>query len=145
MRVEKTFWHHGATVAHGPFAARETVYVCAAGCQQAGQLVRWRQPALAALLPPRSTTGYDVMVLVGHRRYVEHRQREEIAAELQTRHGLRLSAGEISYLGQRFLVYLEALHEASAAPLRAALAQDGGWPLHVDATGEDGRGTLLCA
>jgi hypothetical protein len=29
--------------------------------------------------------------------------------------------------------------------LRAALQSDGGWPLHVDATGEDGRGTLLVA
>jgi hypothetical protein len=27
--------------------------------------------------------------------------------------------------------------------LKAALASDGGWPMHVDATGEDGRGTLL--
>jgi hypothetical protein len=27
--------------------------------------------------------------------------------------------------------------------LRAALEADGGWPMHLDATGEDGRGTLL--
>lgn len=26
-----------------------------------------------------------------------------------------------------------------------ALEKDGGWPLHIDATGEDGQGTLLCA
>jgi hypothetical protein len=30
-------------------------------------------------------------------------------------------------------------------PRAVLLEQDGGWPLHVDATGEDGRGTLLVA
>jgi hypothetical protein len=145
MRVQKTFCHHGTTLEHGPFEARETVYVCAAGCRQKGKPVRWRQPALAELLLPRSTTGYDVMAWVGLRRYVEHRQREEIRTELYKRHGIQVSAGEVSLLGRRFLVYLEALHEAHAKPLRVALERDGGWPLHLDATGEDGRGTLLCA
>ena len=58
------------------------------------------------------------------------------------RHGIALSSGEISVLSARFLAYLERLHHASAPALRAALASDGGWPLHIDATGEDGRGTL---
>lgn len=145
MHVEKTFQHHGITIEHGPFEARETVYVCAARCRLSGRLVRWRQPELAELLLPRSTSGYDLMVLVGLRRFVDHRQREEIRAELQSRHGISLSAGELSALGRRFLLYLEALHQAQAQPLRAALAKDGGFPLHIDATGEDGRGTLLVA
>jgi len=37
------------------------------------------------------------------------------------------------------------LHHAKSGELRRALEQDGGWPLHVDATGEAGRGTLLVA
>ena len=37
------------------------------------------------------------------------------------------------------------LHRRSAPKLRAAFENDGGWPLHIDATGEDGRGTLLVA
>jgi hypothetical protein len=37
------------------------------------------------------------------------------------------------------------LHEARAGRLHAALESDGGWPLHVDATGENGRGTMLIA
>jgi formylglycine-generating enzyme required for sulfatase activity len=59
--------------------------------------------------------------------------------------GIRLSTGEISKLGRRFLTYLERLHWARANRLRAALEADGGWPLHIDATGEQGRGTLLVA
>jgi hypothetical protein len=146
-RVEKTFRHGGLTLEHGAFEARESVRVCLAGCRREDgkQRVRLRQPAFATRLLPRSTVGYDVMTFVGLQRFVHHRQREEIRTELQVRHGIRLSTGEISTLGRRFLVYLEALHEAKAALLRAALAQDGGWPLHIDATGEDGRGTLLVA
>jgi len=86
-----------------------------------------------------------VMVHVGLGRFVQHRQREEIRADLLRRHGIDLSAGEISELGRRFLTYLEELHRSRAPALRAALQADGAWPLHIDATGEDGRGTLLVA
>jgi len=104
-----------------------------------------RTPTLAALLPPGSVIGYDVMVEVGLQRFVHHQQREEIRAALAHDHGVAVSTGEISRLATRFLAYLQALHDASAPALRAALAADGGWPLHLDATGEDGRGTLLVA
>jgi hypothetical protein len=100
---------------------------------------------LAGLIPPGSIVGYDVMVHVGLERFVRHRQRDEIRAGLEKEHGIVLSSGEISDLGRRFLVYLEALHREKAPALRAAMEADGGWPLHVDATGEDGRGTLLVA
>jgi hypothetical protein len=85
------------------------------------------------------------MVHVGLERFLHHRQREEIRASLEADHGISLSSGEISVLANRFLTYLERLHSASAPALRAALAADGGWPLHIDASGEDGRGTLLVA
>jgi hypothetical protein len=145
MRVQKTLRRHGVTLEHGPFVARETAHVCAAGCRRDGASVTHRAATLAARLPPKGIVGYDVIVFVGLARFVEHRQREEIRAALEAQHGIVLSAGEISTLGRRFLGYLEVLHETRAEALRAALEQDGGWPLHVDATGEDGRGTLLVA
>ncbi|MGH7645713.1 MAG: hypothetical protein ACREMR_09015 [Gemmatimonadales bacterium] len=144
MKVEKTFRHRGMTLAHGCFEVCEVVHVCARGCRPGGRRVRRRQAGLADILMPRSTVGYDVMTFVGLERFVHHRQREEIRAALRERYDIVLSSGEVSTLGRRFLVYLEALHVRHAADLRAALAADGGWPLHVDATGEDGRGTLLC-
>ncbi len=145
MRVQKTVQHTGVTLAHGSFRVRETVHVCASGCTKEGRLVTARSLNLAKLLLPKSVVGYDVMVHVGLERFVHHRQREEIRVDLESSHGIPLSTGEISGLGRRFLTYLEALHRRSAPVLRAALEADGGWPLHIDATGEDGRGTLVAA
>jgi hypothetical protein len=48
-------------------------------------------------------------------------------------------------MARLFLAYLERLHGARIMALRTALEHDGGWPLHIDATGEDGRGTLFVA
>ena len=145
MRVQKTGPRHGITLEHGHFVAKETTHVCAAGCSKDGALVTRRAQALAERIPPKSTVGYDVIVFIGLKRFVEHRQREEIRLALHSEYGIVLSVGEISHLYRRFLAYLEALHEARADRLRDALTGDGGWPLHIDATGEDGRGTLLVA
>jgi hypothetical protein len=145
MGVQKTLTRWGVTLEHGRFRIYETVHVCTSGCRHAGRPVTRRPSSLAELLPPRSVIGYDVMVHVGVGRFVHHRQRAEISAVLETDYGIALSSGEISELGRRFLIYLETLHRTSAPALRAALEADGGWPLHVDATGEDGRGTLLVA
>ena len=151
MHVQKTVPHGGRTLAHGTFQVNETIHVCAAGCTKPGldgkparALIR-RQPEVAALLLPRSSVGYDVMTFVGLERFVRYRQRDEIIEALERTSGLRLSTGEVSDLERRFLVYLRALHEARAGDLRKVLEKDGGWPLHIDCTGEDGRGTLLCA
>jgi hypothetical protein len=149
MHVQKTFEHGGVTLAHGAFQVRETVHVCAAGCRQPalgdapGSATIQRQAAVAEILLPRSTIGYDVMVFVGIERFVLFRQREEILAMLEQKYQIRCSTGAVSDLGRRFLVYLEALHFARAPDLRAALEEDGGWPLHMDATCEDGQGTLF--
>lgn len=145
MHVQKTLDRHGVTLAHGTFHLQERVYVCPSGCRPPGRALAHRVPTLAALLPPRGVVGYDVMVAVGLERFVHHQQRAEIRATLAHDHGVVLSTGEISTLARRFLVYLQALHQASAPALAAALRTDGGWPLHLDATCEDGRGTLLVA
>lgn len=144
--VQKTLVRHGATLEHGAFRVRETVYACCAGCRSPGRVhAIHRAPELATRIPPRHTVGYDVMVYVGLGRYIHHRQREELRSALQDDYGIVLSTGEISELGRKFLTYLERLHHARAHRLRTALKADGGWPLHVDATGENGRGTLFVA
>ncbi len=146
MHVQKTVPHQGKTLTHGDFNACATVHVCAARCYHAnGALVTRSAQALQASLLPRRSIGYDVMVFVGLKRYLHHRQREEIQNLLLGEHGILLSTGTISDLARVFAGYLRALHEARADKLRAALERDGGWPLHIDATGENGRGTLLIA
>lgn len=145
-RVQKSGPRHGRTLQHGQFEAWETVEVCAAGCRYpSGELATMRSAVLTAELLPKRMMGYDVMVFVGMQRYLEHRQREEIRTALVENYGIWLSCGEVSNLARVFLDYLLRLHTARVKELRAALVADGGWPLHIDATGEDGRGTLLVA
>lgn len=142
--VQKTRVRHGRTLAHGQFEARETVRVCASGCHHAcGLLVTQGAGSLTQHLPPSSVVGYDVMVRVGLERFLKHRQRHEICSTIENEEGIRISTGEVSELSRRFVHYLARLHYARADRLKAALESDGGWPMHVDATGEDGRGTLL--
>jgi hypothetical protein len=144
--VQKTVRHHGKTISHGQFEIRETVHVCANRCQYAsGSLVTRRAFSLAEHIIPGRTIGYDVMTFVGLQRFVHHRQREEIRSALLDEHGISLSSGEISNIAKLFLLYTRDLHYKHAEQLRDALAEDGGWPLHIDATCEDGRGTLLVA
>lgn len=143
MVVRKTRVRGGVTLAHGRFRAREGERVCAQGCCRDGRPIVRRAEDLGRLLLPRSTVGYDVMVYVGLERFVHYRQREEIRSSLAARWGIEISSGEVSALAANFCTYLAALHQLRAERLRAALASDGGWPMHVDATGEDGRGTLL--
>jgi len=146
LRAQKTVHRQGRTLEHGTFEARETVYACRNGCRwPSGRQVIQRASSLAERLLPRSTVGYDVMAFVGVERFVHFRQREEIQERLREHHRLTVSTGEISRLGRLFLDYLERLHEARTGVLREALEADGGWPLHIDATGEDGRGTMLVA
>jgi len=146
MRVQKTVRRHGKTLEHGEFEAHERIHVCADGCRHpSGARVTRRALALSQCIEPGSVIGYDVMVFVGLRRFVEHRQREEIRGALEHEHGIGISNGEISVLAARFADHLEALPKARAQALRAQLENDGAWPLHIDATGEDGRGTLLVA
>jgi hypothetical protein len=146
LKVQKTIQRWGKTLAHGLFRVRETIYACASrGQKKDHPIVTARSSSLAQLLLPHSTVGYDLLAYVGCQRFVHYRQREEMRSELEERYGIVLSTGEISALGRRFLVYLEVLHRKKAPALRAALEADGGWPLHIDATGEDGRGTLVTA
>ena len=143
MKVQKTGPRTGMTLAHGAFEARETVHVCADRCRwPSGALVVRRASSLSDALPPGSNVGYDVMVFVGLERFLHQRQREQIQAALADQ-GVDISTGEVSKLAHKFVGYLSRLHRARAGDLRAVLEGDGGWPMHVDATGEAGRGTVL--
>jgi hypothetical protein len=104
--------------------------------------VTQRATSLSETLLPNSNVGYDVMVFVGLSRFLGARQREEIRAALLDQ-GVLVSTGEVSRLSRLFVRYLSRLHRTRIPQLKALLDQDGGWPLHVDSTGEAGRGTTL--
>lgn len=140
--VQKTSPHQGKTLLHGQFDARQRVYICQGGCVDSkGRKIT--SASLAAHLLPNRTVGYDVMDFIGKMRFLEYRQREDIQAMLLDNYGIRLSTGEISNMAKLFAQYMGRLHHARSESLKAALISDGGWPMHVDATGEKGRGTIF--
>ena len=145
MLVQKTTPRTGRTLAHGPFDARETVHVCAAGCRwPTGARVTRRAACLREALVPQANVGYDVLVFVGMQRFLNLQRREDIRTALLDR-GVCISEAEVSVLSRQFTQYVARLHHLRSGELSRALQADGGWPLHVDATGEAGRGTLLLA
>jgi len=97
--------------------------------------------ALSCLVKPNQRYGYDLIVHVGLARYLRAKQRQEIRDELYRERGVTLSDGSITNLCDRFLVYCEALHLARAPQLRHAMRV--GYPLHIDATCEHGKGGLF--
>lgn len=136
LRAQKSKRRQVVTLAHGPFTARELRKQCRAhGCHPL------QSAALAQLIKPGQRFGYDLVVQVGLSRYLAGMQREEIRRMLRNEHGIELSDGSVSALCDRFLGYLEALHVTRAPVLREALA--GGYPLHLDATCERGKGGLF--
>jgi hypothetical protein len=141
-KVQKTVSRHGLTIAHGAFEAQETVLECASRCRHPSGSLEIRK-ALAGRLVPSRTVGYDVVAFVGTERFLHHRQREEIRTALESKHGITISSGEVSDLQKLFVEYFGRLHRDRSEQLRKALESDGGWPMHVDATGEHGRGTLF--
>lgn len=136
LRVRRSSTRTVVSLAEGKFEAREVVKTCVDGdhCPEV------RSSALAALVKSRQRYAYDLIVHVGVSRYIGGKQRDEIRDELEQR-GIELSAGTITNLCDRFLLLLERLHLHRAPALRAAMGE--GYPLHLDATCEHGRGGLF--
>jgi hypothetical protein len=135
LHVRKSHKRHVVTLDHGPMEAREVQKKCIEnGCPPL------RSSALNRLVKAGQKYGYDLIVHVGLLRYLSGLQREEIRDELLNEHGIELSAGSVSALCDRFLIYFEALHVERSPSLREAL---GEYPLHLDATCEYGKGGLF--
>lgn len=135
LHVHKSNRRQVVTLTYGPMQAREIQKQCTQnGCPAL------RSSALTRLVKAGQKYGYDLIVHVGLLRYLSGLQREEIRDALLNEHGIELSAGSVSALCDRFLIYFEALHIARSPSLREAL---GEYPLHLDATCERGKGGLF--
>ncbi len=127
LQVLKTLTRRVSTLHIGTFLARETVLKCPA-CQHVVHC-----PTLSHLVPASCNYGYDVMVQVGRRLFVDHHNTEEIRAELRARN-IPISASQIGTLGRKFVVYLAIAHQQSAARITETLQINGGYILHLDGT-----------
>jgi len=134
--VLKTHRRQVTTLPIGPWIARETI---------------WRDPAtdqlygsadLRRLVAPGCSYGYDVVVEVGRSLFVEAQPVRQTIAELAQRH-VHLRASTVADLGRRFIVLLALAHRRASAGLQQAMALQGGYILHLDATCEDKSPLLM--
>ena len=137
VKIQKSKIRTVVTYQEGAFHAKEVRKHCA---QDSSHPIMGSE-ALAHLVKPQACFGYDLIVQVGLARYVRGKQRNEIRAELYRKCGYSPSEGSISNLCDRFLHYLEALHLSRVPALCRAM--QGGYPLHLDATCEHGKGGLF--
>jgi hypothetical protein len=84
-----------------------------------------------------------VEVFCGIKRYLEGLQRDEIKKQLEEEHDIFISSRKIFVLANQFVEHFNKLHTSRSQAFRDVLKDDGGTPWHIDATGEDGSGTVL--
>lgn len=135
MRKSRTLSVASFTI--GTFCAHETVLFCPScgtdyGCDE-----------LRALRPSRSRFGYDVLVYVGKAMFCECRNEKDIQQQLKLHH-IAISRREISYLAQKFVIYLSIAHRQSQGEVKKLLGKNGGYILHLDATCEGDSPHLMC-
>ena len=86
--------------------------------------------------------GYDVVVYVRRALFGEAQPVRQIITQLAQR-PVRLSASTVADLGRRFIVLLSLAHRRCAGRLQQAMALQGGYILHLDATYEDKSPLLM--
>ena len=140
LHAQKSKHRFVTTLEAGTFQAREVRKACSVDRSHPVMV----SEKLSQLVPRGQGYGYDLIVQVGLARYLRNLQREEIRAELLRENGIVVSVGTITNLCDRFLKLLERLHHYCVPALRTSQA-GGGYPLHIDATSEHGKGGLfLC-
>jgi len=136
LRVLKTHTRKVITLSIGPWEARETIWRDPTTDQVYGS------PNLRRLVAPGCNYGYDVVVEVGRRLFVEAQPVRQAITELAQPH-VHLSASTVADLGRRFIVLLSLAHRRCSPGLQQALALQGGYILHLDATYEDQSPMLM--
>ena len=131
IQVWKTRTREVVSLRIGHFIAHETQGYC----PRCADRPVFRAEELHQLVPHGARYGYDVMEYVGIAMFLRCRNVKEIRHALSEKN-IRISQREISYLGQRFIVYLALVHERSQAELKQFMDAQGGYILHLDGTCE---------
>ena len=132
----KTHTRKVITLSIGTWRARETIWRDPATAQVYGSA------ALRRLVASGCLYGYDVLVEVRGKLFIDAQPVRQLIAELDQRH-VHLSPSTVADLGRRFIALLALAHRRSAGRLRQALSLQGGYLLHLDATYEDESPLLM--
>jgi hypothetical protein len=137
LKVSKTKPERLVYTLHvGAFYVHETWKICV-NCATV-----YRSKELQSLLPAKCNFGYDVIVLVGQRLFLDNRTLVEIKSELAAAK-VHISENGISFLGCKFIAYLSLAHRRAANRVKAAMERNSGYMLHIDATCDGGGPMLL--
>jgi hypothetical protein len=129
LQVLKTQKRTVVTLGTGKFDAHEISLVC----PDDGDV--YRSADLQRLVPYKGTFGYDILVYVGTSLMLRSMNEQAIKKELALQ-AIDISLGEIRFLAQKFIAYLDICHRQSLLNLRLKLAKNGGYILHIDGTCE---------
>ena len=121
----------------GAFWAKETQLECPR-CKAV-----YFSEELRKLVPLHCTFGFDVIEYVGKALFLRSRNNREIMNELASGN-ITISEREVSFLGQKFIIYLALAHQDSNDKLRLSMSRRGGYILHVDGTCEGNSPHLFC-
>jgi len=131
LKVWKTGKICVTTLEIGPFIAHETTFKC----DSCGK--KYDSEKLRRLIPHACTFGFDVMIYCGKALFLRQRTIAEVMCEL-AEHNIIISSSEVSYLGQKFIVYLAIAHKESQGHIQHFMHQKGGYILHLDGMCEGG-------
>lgn len=129
LTIQKTRRRTLATLEIGEWVAQEVRL----HCENCGTV--YGADDLQTLAPPRWKFGYDVLVFVGRAWFLRCCSETQIQQELAEKN-MRISTSEIELLAQRFVLYLAVAHRQSQSHLKAGMARQGGYILHLDGTCE---------
>jgi hypothetical protein len=136
LQVLKTRTRKVITLPIGQWIARERIWSDPATDQV------YPSAPLRRLVAPGCNYGYDVVVYVGRRLFVEAQPVRQILTQLAQRH-VHWSASTVADLGRRFIVLLSLAHRRCAGRLQQAMSLQGGYILHLDATYEEKSPLLM--
>jgi len=136
LKVWETHTKVVATLEIGEFTAHETIFYCDS-CPQ-----RHHSEELGNLVPHGCKFGFDVMVYIGKALFLHHRTIIEVESELENKN-IKISSSEVSYLAQKFIVYLAIAHKESSLKIKDFMDKKGGYILHLDGMCEGGSPHLI--
>jgi hypothetical protein len=137
IKVLKTKTQRLAHTLHvGSFIAHETQKRCTS-C-----LKTYRSSEIERLLPSKCNFGYDVIVDVGKRLFLENRTLAEVKADLG-KERIKISENGVNYLGRKFIAYLSLAHCQASERIKDVMSLNHGYMLHIDATCDGGSPMLL--